>query len=170
MKFDFTKRSAAIGKINLREEHHGDDKKLAVDVPLRFAITMKEFDMVAPCQGVKLSKILFDEKKRPVTHLLSPLSIHRKPEHITLTIYHHQLEEAKRKLVFKDVTIKGISIEIEDGGTLTLDCKAQFRPTAKDREHLIDCMGESRNFECFATQAELFQKEEDEEGEEAEEA
>ena len=41
---------------------------------------------------------------------------------------------------------------------------------AVDREHLIDCMGESRNFECFATQAELFQKEEDEEGEEAEEA
>jgi hypothetical protein len=163
MKFDFTKRSAHIGKISLREEHHGEDKKLAVDVPLRFEISMQEFDMVAPCRGVKLSKILFDDGGRPVTHLLFPLSVNRKPDRITLTIYTHQIEEEKSKLVFNDVTIKGILIDIKERGAMMLECKAQFRPTAKDRERLIDCMGEARHFECFASQSDLFQKEEDEE-------
>lgn len=156
MKFDFSKRSCVIGKINLRNEFHGEDRVIAMDIPLAFAITFEELDMVVPCQDVKLSKILFDSKKRLVTHLLSPISVHRKPEHISVTVYDKQLREKDTSLKFEDVTIKDIKVDLEDGEKLTLRCKAQLRPSPDKRERLIDVMGESRNFECFSAQPELF--------------
>jgi len=172
MKFDFTRRQAEFGTFNNRRERHGEEKVKAIDLPISHPIKPKELDMVCPANGVALSKFLFgDNLRKPIlqTHLLSPLYVYRKPEHVSLTIYDTPTDK-RRGMTFKDVKIKDPKIVIDENGNPSIEYKAQFEPG----EHLqrlsdrVEC--QILEFECFAEQPELFDKKDGEEGEEGQQS
>lgn len=167
MKYDFVRRQGEFGTFNNRRERHGEEKVKAIDLPVTFPIKPKELDMVSPTQGVKLSKFLFgDNLRKPQlqTHLLSPLHIHRKPEHISLTIYDDPRDK-RRGMTFKDVKVKDPVIVLDDNNDPSIVCKFQFEP-GENLQRLSDRVEcQILDFECFAEQPELFdKKDEDEEG------
>jgi len=164
MKFDFNRRQASFGVFNNRRERHGPDEKVkAIDLPVRHPIKPKELDMLAPTNGVKLSTFLFgDNLRKPElqTHLLSPLAIHRKPEHISVTIFDTPTDK-RRGMTFKDAKVKDPHVVIDEGGVPFVEYKFQFEPG----EHLqrlsdrVEC--QTLEFECYAEAPELFDKPDD---------
>lgn len=163
MKYDFSRRPCEFGIFNNRRETHGDEKVKAIDLPMRFQVKPRELDMLSPTQGIKLSEFMYGKNLRKPqlqTHLLSPLYIYRHPEHISLTIYDDGIDKRKF-LKFDDVSIKGPYLEFDADGVCFLVCKAQIHPDEKlDRiGRNVEC--QTREFECTATQPELFDQEED---------
>lgn len=159
MKFDFKKRQCEFGVFNNRRENEGQEKlkRKAIDLPFRFQIKPKELDMVAPTNGVPLSQFLFGEDLRKPelqTHLLSPMKVQRKPEHIDLQIFD---DVDKRKVMrFKDTKIKDPTVEIEQDGTIYLTGKFQIHPDGL-LDRISDTVeAQTVQFECKATQPELF--------------
>lgn len=170
MKFDFRRRPAEFGAFNNRLENSGPDNKVkAIDLPVRLQVKPKELDMLIPTQGVKTSTFLFgDDLRRPVvqTPLLSPLKVYRHPEHVSVTIYDDTVDKRK-KLTFQDVSIKDPTLEIESDGVVFLLFKAQIHPGANLQRISDNIEGKVRDFECKASQPELF--DEEDEGEEEDE-
>ncbi|HSV90940.1 MAG TPA: hypothetical protein VLH80_07555 [Nitrospiraceae bacterium] len=170
MQFSFKKRAANFGVYNNRLENNGPDKKVkAIDLPFEFQMKPKEIDMVVPTNGVPLSQFLFgDNLRKPElqTHLLSPLKVQRKPEHIELVIYDDGID--KRKCMrFKDTTVKDPTIVIDQDGTPYLTGKFQIHPNGQLQRISDNIEGQTREFECRATQPELFDEKEEEEDEPA---
>lgn len=165
MKFDFKKRGAEFGVFNNRRERHGEERVKAIDLPMRHQVTVKELDMLVPCQGVPFSEFLYGGGKKPKlqTYLLSPLKIDRRPEHVTLIIYDNDVDKRK-SMKFEDVTIKDPVLEFEEDGVIYLSYKAQIHPGDLFARVSDNVEAQSRQFECRATQPELFDNG-DEEGE-----
>lgn len=174
MRFDFSRRPAEFGGFNNRWENigSGGEKRKAVDLPMRFAVKIgKELDMVVPVgvpKGTKFSVFLFGPNARKPqlsTHVLSPLKVHRKPEHIKVSIYDNELDKRK-VMTFDDVNVKDPTLEWDEDGVY-LSCKLQIRPTFEQFARIAEKVEiKTREFECYATAPELLdQKEEEEEGE-----
>lgn len=167
MKYDFAKRACEFGVFNNRLENMGpDQKRKAIDLPMKWQIKPKELDMLVPAQGTLLSQFLFgDDLRKPVLQcpLLSPLKVQRKPEHITLTIYDDGVDKRK-KLTFTDVSIKDPILEFDDE-TIFLKCKAQLHPDGMLQRINDNVEGKTLQFECKATQPELFDQDSEDEGE-----
>jgi hypothetical protein len=162
MKFDFKKRIGEFGKLNIRDEIHGDKKVKAVDLKVTFPINKKELDMLAPIMGSKLSSIVYDAKGNLQTYVMSPLQVHRNPEHLELTIYDQDLNHEKY-LTFIEAEAKGIVITFEEKGVMKCTVTMQFHPGDKDYERLcVGVMGMSRQFEVEAKVTEdMFESEND---------
>lgn len=172
MKFDFRKRQCNFGVFNNRMENNGPDVKVkAIDLPFQIKLKPKELDMVVPTNGVPLSQFLFgDDLRKPElqTHLLSPLKVQRKPEHVELVIYDGGGVDKRKVMRFKDTKVKDPTITIEQDGTPYLSGKFQIHPDGMLQRISDNVEGQTLEFECKATQPELFDKP-DEEGEEGEE-
>lgn len=176
MKFDFSKRPAEFGGFNNRWENMGSggEKRKAVDLPCRFQVKIgKELDMLVPIglpKGTKFSNFLYGpnlRKPQRSTYVLSPMKVHRKPEHIKVSIYDHELDKRK-VLTFEEVTVKDPVIEIEEDAVY-LSCKLQIHPTFEQFARIAEKVEtKTREFECFATAPELLDQADDE-GEEGEE-
>lgn len=165
MKFDFSKRAGEFGGFNNRWEKDGPEKQSkAIDLPVRFPVKAKELDMLCPTQDLTLSEFLFgDDLRKPALqcHLLSPLKVHRHPEHITLTIYDDGIDKRK-KLTFTECKVKDPVIEFDqDTSAIFLDCKFQFRPDAQLQRINDNVENKTLQFECKASQPELFDKPEE---------
>lgn len=167
MKFDYSKRQGDFGGFNNRWENQGpDQKRKAIDLPVRWRIKARELDMMAPAQGVPLSEFLFGpDLRKPALQcmVLSPMKIHRKPEHVTLTIYDDGVDKRK-KLTFTDVKVKDPMIEF-DQDAIFVSCKFQIHPDGMLQRINDTVENRTLEFECKATQPELFdEKDEDDEG------
>jgi hypothetical protein len=167
-KFNFSRRAVVVGTFNNRFENHGDDRVKAIDLPLEFPISISEIDMVCPAQGVKLSEFLYGVRPKgargwkPVrqTHLLSPVRVHRKPEHIELTFYVSKF--VKKGRAFFDVSIKDPVIELLETEAF-VTCKAQLHPAnGAELAWVAESLeGQEVQFECHSTQPELFDEPEE---------
>lgn len=164
--FNLKRRPAEFGVWNNRRENEGDRKAAvkAIDLPIKVQIKPKELDMLCPTNGVPLSQFLFgDDLRKPElqTHLLSPLWVYRNPEHIEIAIYDDGVD--KRKVLrFKDCKIKDPHIEY-DQTAIFLVFKAQIHPDGQLQRINDNVEAQTRDFECKATQPELFDDPEDEE-------
>lgn len=170
MKFDFNRRQCEFGVFNNRRENHGDSRVKVIDLPAKFPIKVKELDMVCPTQGIPLSKFLYGENSRKPalqTHLLSPMKVHRRPEHLTLTIYDNPSDKRKA-MSFKEVRVKDPVLEFDDQGQIYVTCKFQFEPGVSFERINDNVEDRVVEFECRADQPELFDQDE-EGGEEDEE-
>lgn len=167
MKFDYGKRAGIFGGFNNRWENNGpEQKRKAIDLPCRWQIKPKELDMLAPAQGVALSQFLFGEDlRKPALQcmVLSPMKIHRHPEHVALTIYDDGVDKRK-KLTFTDVKVKDPVLEF-DQDAIFVSCKFQFYPDGLLQRISDNVENQTLQFECKATQPELFDTPDEEEGE-----
>ena len=170
MKFDFKRRPAEFGVFrNRRERDSGgtDTSQLkAIDLPVRFPIKPRELDMLVPSQGVKLSEFLFGpDLRKPELQcpLLFPLKIFRKPEHLKISIYDDGVDKRK-VMTFTDCRVETPQIEY-DGDTLYLAFKVEIHPGNLLQRVADNVESQVRDFECRATQPELFETPEEEEGE-----
>lgn len=175
MKFDFKRRPAEFGVFrNRREKDSGStevNKLKAIDLPVRFPIKPRELDMLVPVQGIPLSRFLFgDDLRKPALQcpLLFPLKVYRKPEHLKITIYDDGVDKRKM-MTFQDCRVETPQIEF-DGDTLYLAFKVEIHPGNLLQRVADNVESQVRDFECRATQPELFDEgnkdgdEEDEEG------
>lgn len=159
MQFDFQKRQAEFGVWNNRRENEGQEKAKvkAIDLPIRIQIKPRELDMLVPTNGIALSMFLFgDDLRKPElqTHLLSPMPVYRKPEHVKISIYDDGVDKRK-VLTFDDCKVKDPKIEF-DQDAIFLNFKAQIHP-GKHLQRINDNVeSQTRFFECKATQPELF--------------
>lgn len=173
MKFDFTKRPAEFGGFNNRWENMGagGEKRKAIDLPARWQVKIgKELDMVVPTGvpgAVKFSNFLYGPNLRKpclTTHVLGPMKVHRKPEHIKLTVQDYELD-ARKQMTFEDVSVKDPVLEYEED-KVYLSCKFQIHPTIEQFARLAENVEtKTRNFECYSTQPELLDQGDDEEEE-----
>lgn len=171
MRFDFSKRPGEFGGFNNRWENMGSggEKRKAVDLPVRFAVKLgKELDMVVPVGvpgATKFSNFLYGSNLRKpqlCTHVLSPMKVHRKPEHIKVSIFDHELDKRK-VLTFDDVTVKDPTLEWDEDGVY-LSCKLQIHPTFEQFARIAEKVEtKTRDFECYATAPELLDQGEEEE-------
>lgn len=174
MKFDFKRRAAEFGGFNNRLENMGSggEKRKAIDLPARFQVKIgKELDMLVPVgtpEGTKFSNFVYGpnlRKPNRTTFVLSPLKVHRKPEHVKVTIFDVELDKRKI-LTFEEVTVKDPVLELEEDQVF-LSCKLQIHPTTEQLGRIIDNVeAKTRDFECHATAPELFDKDGEEEEEE----
>lgn len=178
MKFDFSRRPAEFGGFNNRWElmGSGGEKRKAVDLPARWQVKIgKELTMVVPTGtpgAVSFSTFMYGKNPRKpnrTTHVIGPLKVQRKPEHLKVIIYDVQLDNRKQ-MTFEDVTVKDPVLELEED-KVYLSCKLQIHPTSEQFLRLNDNVEtKQRDFECFATQPELLPDEEEEEEEDADQA
>jgi hypothetical protein len=172
MLFDLKRRPAQFGVWNNRREAEGDKKAAvkAIDLPVKVQLKAKEIDMLCPTNGVPLSQFLFgDDLRKPElqTHLLSPLPIYRRPEHVDIAIFDDGVD--KRKVLrFKDCKIKDPRLEF-DQTSIFLTFKAQIHPDGQLQRINDNVEAQTRDFECRAAQPELFDEQTAEEEEPAEE-
>lgn len=173
MKFDFKRRPAEFGVFrNRREKDSGStevNKLKAIDLPIRFQIKPKELDMLVPTQGIPLSKFLFgDDLRKPELQcpLLFPIKVYRRPEHLKLSIFDDGVDKRK-VMTFADCRVETPQIEFTDG-TLFLAFKVEIHPGNMLQRVADNVESQVRDFECRATQPELWEEtEEEEEGESA---
>lgn len=170
MKFDFKRRPATFGVFTNRREKETDGKdakKLkAIDLPVRFQIKPKELDMLVPTQGVALSNFLFgDDLRHPALQcpLLFPMKVFRKPEHVKISIYDDGIDKRK-VLSFEDCRIEKPQIEY-DGDSLFLSFKVEIHPGNLLQRVADNVESQMRDFECKATQPELFEQDTEDEDE-----
>lgn len=166
MKFDFSKRACEFMGFNNRWERNGpDEKRKAIDLPAKWKLKPKELDMLVPSQGIPLSQFLYgDDLRKPALQcpLLSPMSVYRKPEHVTLTIYDDGVDNRK-KLTFTDVKVKDPVIHFDQDAVFLL-CKFQIHPDGMLQRINDNVENQTLHFECKATQPELFDTDDEEDG------
>lgn len=137
MKFDIGPREAAFGTFNNRAEFNGDDRVKAIDLPVTTGLSMKELDMVIPTQGQKASEFLFDAKGNPLTFVLWPLKVNRKPENVSAEIAYG--EGRKKKFTIGECRVKDPTIELDDKNRPQLKFKLQIsNVSTKDLDTIVD--------------------------------
>lgn len=170
MKFDLKRRKAEFGVFrNRREKDAGAtevNKLKAIDLPVRVQIKPKELDMLVPTQGVPLSEFLFgDDLRKPALqcHLLFPLKVFRKPEHLKIQIFDDAIDKRKQ-MTFADCRVENPQIE-HDGDALFLTFKVEIHPGNLLQRISDNVESQACDFECKATQPELFEKADEGDGE-----
>jgi hypothetical protein len=168
VKFDFKRRNAEFGVFRNRREKDTDGKdtnKLkAIDLPVRFPIKPRELDLLVPTQGVALSQFLFGpDLRKPELQcpLLFPIKVYRRPEHLKISIYDDAIDKRK-VMTFADCRVETPQIEYEDN-VLYLSFKVEIHPGALLQRVADNVESRICDFECKATQPELFDEDRDEE-------
>lgn len=169
MRFDFKKRPAEFGVFkNRREKDTGDEepgKLKAIDLPVRLQLKPKELDMLVPTQGVPLSQFLFgDDMRKPAlqTTLLSPMKVYRAPEHLKISIYDDRVDKRK-VMTFPDCRVENPHLEFDET-KVYLCFKVEIHPGNQLQRISDNVEGQVCDFECKATQPELFDSADDDEG------
>lgn len=134
---EFARHPLRIAHINVREETHGDEDVLAVDLKLSFELPNTVLDFLSPT----LRTSLFDAANEPDMLADPPLTIVRNPKLGTLkwsdTWRGMRLNlhggNAKYDLAFDEVTIGRITMLPREGGTVIFGTQAQFRPGTETR-------------------------------------
>lgn len=169
MKFTFGQRPAEFGQFNNRLENHGEGKVKAIDLPVRFAVRIgKELNMIVPTgtpKGTTFSQFLYgpNARKPQLSCLvLGPMKVHRKPEHLKVTLWDEELNKTKR-ITFEGVTFKDPVLEFEQDG-IYCSGKLQIHPTTEQLSRIVDGVeAKTRQLEIISTAPELFESEEEEE-------
>lgn len=134
---EFARHPLKIAHINVREETHGEEDVLAVDLKLSFELPNTVLDFLSPT----LRTSLFDAANDPDMLADQPLTIVRNPKLGTLrwsdTWRRMRLNlhggNAKYDLAFNEVTIRRITMLPREGGTVVFGTQAQFRPGTEAR-------------------------------------
>lgn len=172
MKWDYDRREAEFGTFkNKWEKSEGGEakKRKAIDLPVRHPLRPKELDMIVPPgkEGGKLSTFLYGpnlRKPQLQTHLLTPLPIARKPEHITFTIYDSATDKRKH-MTFEGCLVKDPELDLQDT-TPYVSYTLKIFPTFAEFQRIAENV-ENRTceFDCRAAQPELFEPKADDEDE-----
>lgn len=170
MKFDLKRRPAEFGVFRNRREKEKDgtetNKLKAIDLPVRLPLKPRELDMLVPTQGIPLSQFLFgDDLRKPSLQcpLLSPIKVYRKPEHLKISIYDDGIDKRK-VMTFSDCRVENPEIEYDEDSVF-LSFKVEIHPGNLLQRISDNVESQTCDFECKATQPELFDKDDDEENE-----
>jgi len=171
VKYDFKRRPAEFGVFRNRREKDGKgdtetNKLKAIDLPVRIQIKPRELDMLVPTQGIPLSQFLFgDDLRKPSLQcpLLSPIKVYRKPEHLKISIYDDGVDKRK-VMTFTDCRVENPEIEYDEDSVF-LTFKVEIHPGNLLQRISDNVESQIRDFECRATQPELFDTRDEEEEE-----
>lgn len=167
-KFKITARAADIGKLNIRPEHHGDKIEPAMDIPVKVRGTKRDLDMLIPVQDGKFSEMAYTLDGACLVPHISPLHVNRKPDNLKVTIWDSPTKKTQ-KLEFSEAKVKNIVVELGAKHKLEIMFTLQVNiDTERDAARLVRCMGESREIEITATQDDLFDYDDQDEGQDAE--
>lgn len=166
MKFKVHRRAGQFGKINIRNENHGDEKVPAADLSVTFTGGKRELDMLCPMpDGSKFSEMIYDESGNLLMPFLSPMKVHRKPDTIKFCCWDRPTSE-KDFLQFGDVSVKSISVQLKDKRNIIVSCMVQLHDDPeKHTARLRRLMDAEREFSLEALQEDLFNEEQDEDEE-----
>lgn len=164
MKFKVLRRNGRFGKINIRNERHGDEKVPAADLKVEFDGGKRELDMLCPLQdGTKLSDVFYDDKGNLLTPWLSPMRVHRKPDTVQFMCWDRPTSE-KDPLKFDNVTIKGIDVELKEKRNIIVTAMIQLHDDPdKHTARLRRLMDNEREFSLEASQEDFFEEDNDDE-------
>ena len=177
MKFELPRTTASFGVYNRREEKN---KGSAFDLPFQVTVSAEIIGMLAPAQaeeGVEdTSETLIDELfseegyvKRPA---LNPLSINRKPEGATVTIwdFEHPDDQDSEPLELQPCRLTTLKAEMQSPHQVVLSGKIQYSQYTDDQLVRIDHICD-KTFDLAITveQVDLFEGESQENNEGSEE-
>ena len=155
-RFKLARRLGLFGKINIRNENHGDEKVPAADIKVVCLGTKRDLDMLFPLGDVKISDAIYDKEGHLLAPWMSPMKNHRKPEGVQFTVW-DQPTNGKNPLSFDGVKIKIVSVELKDKRNIIIELTIQLHDDPdKHTTRLRRLMDTEREFELIAQQDELF--------------
>lgn len=145
--FELLKTQALVRDINLRAENHGDDIVLGCDISLKYSLSNKKLELLAPgllrslyqrdskAASADQVDLSLDESDDFLPHLRYPLlgSIPwtYKGEGYTFELTQDGLFE-HTPICISDCKVNSFNITAEEGGTIKLTLKVQGNPTEDD--------------------------------------
>jgi hypothetical protein len=159
--FKIPRRMAAVTGLNIRTENHGKDKVKAVDISLMFTGDLKLLDQLIPSpkdQDNKTSEFFFTEDGHLRIPTVNPVKINRNPEGLSVSLY-----DRKEPIVIASAKAKDFTIELNEGGSIKVNCKVQGIPDKGYVERLKDILGGSVEVSMEAETDDLFAQPEEEE-------
>ena len=146
MEFTLTKQAAKVAHINLREEMHGEEPLLAVDVKVQCDVPNDFLSYLAPTlkwslydKPDKQGELIEDTAHLPRLRYpsMAVLRWDGKMEKASLTI--HGAKKAQDLQVEADVD--KLQLECKDGGTVSVTFRAQVIPTPEQSAALVGFLG-----------------------------
>lgn len=143
--FQLQKQKAKLAHINIREEKHGEDDVLAMDLKITADMANTFLNQIAPGLMLALYKgeddqqALLDDGHAPVLRFpgLKPLVMEMPETSAKFTI--HGAKKADD--IEFDAKIKKIELDCKDGGTVEIMFKAQVLPDPEPAGKLPVMMG-----------------------------
>lgn len=148
MPFSLKKQGSRIAHLNVREEKHGDDPVLAVDVKIAADVSNDFLDQLAP--GLRAALYQKEGEKSGETHDIEEghLASLRYPQ---LMPFEWKDEMVGAKVVIhghtkaENIDLEGdvnqIKLTLKEGGTVELTYRVQVLPTPEDSGRLAACLG-----------------------------
>lgn len=145
--FNLTKRDAEIGVFNNRVEMHGDEEVPAIDLPVTVGLNLDEMRALVPSsEDATIVDVIFNENGEVVIPVVNPMTIHRKPEDLQVTLYDSPTTP-KNTLVFNEVKVKSMKLEFRSGFVGQLSMKLQLVCKPKDLPRIVACQKHTRSIE-----------------------
>lgn len=153
--FNISRRTAAFTHLNIRGENHGKKKIPAVDLSINFTGKAEEIlDILVPSPADKdnsTSEFFFTESGHLRVPTINPIAINRSPEGLSFTIF-----DRKDPMVFREGKATGFVIELQEGGTIKVNCKLQGIPDDGYTERLKKIVFGSIELAIESEQDDLF--------------
>ena len=164
--FELDRRKGTFKFPNIREEKHGDEVKVAFDLPVEVTVFKKDLANLLPVdEDVKSGSLLddwWDKDGAFMTAYITTLPLARKPEGLKVLIIDQPKNPGKPKanpttneaVILDDVTIKGpVLCEFDSRHTATLKFKIQASDVPDDIvTRVTHLSGEARFFELTQPQ------------------
>lgn len=126
MTMKLTERGGTVGVFNIRAEHHGDEEKPAIDIPVS-AVALSEDELGALLGDAGAAVALYrdgpDGFQVPRFAGLEPLALSAKIEGVHVTMW---LGTAKKPLFERACDLKGVKVTLNETGAPTMSCKVQL--------------------------------------------
>lgn len=147
-----------IAHVNVRNEKHGDEPVLSMDLRLRVLLSNDELAMFSPTlkdsfyfkndsvQGDLVTSA--DHKPNLKNPKIGPLNWQGTWEHQLLRIH----DKAKKSdgMVLDDCTVKKMKLDMKEGGTVVVECTLQCHPDEKTAARVIALLGQEAHMSLGA--------------------
>lgn len=145
MEFTLTKQAAKVAHINLREEMHGDESLLGVDIKIEADVPNDFLSYLNPTlkwslydKPEKQGELLEDQGHMPRLRYAEMGQINWAGEMASAVVIH-----GARKA--DDLDLEGgvdkVRLECKDGGTVALTFRVKVLPTAQQSSALVGLLG-----------------------------
>lgn len=141
------KQIAKVAHLNVREEKHGEDSVLAVDVKIKLDLANEFLDTLEP--GLRTA--LYRPDDGQLEGIEAPMSILRFPSlaplhwNVGMPSVEFTLHGAKKAddLVFQGGISKALNLEPKEGGTVEVSLQVQVRPEPEQMAALAQLLGKT---------------------------
>ena len=147
MPFQLKRQSAKVAHLNVREEKHGEESVVAVDVKVQADVGNELLDSLSP----GLREAFYAKEEGGLGGVDPAFSVLRFPQlaplhwEETIAACEFTVHGAKRAddLAFTGEVAKPLVLSVKEGGTVSLTLQVQIRPDATELGALSSFLGRS---------------------------